>query len=206
MVRLLWAALALLVCGCQTPSGFVSSGNFSAPATANAVSGFETDAERILRVGNRVMQAAEAHCANAKPDPAPIDRGSCRFPIAIADSSAAFASSNTERVRVSTGFVRFVMSDAELAFVIAHETGHILRNHSVSVSSERRQEQELEADRIGVVLLARAGYDPRAAASLLQRMTNSGLFAQSDPSHPALAYRTRVLRDAMNRTEPAAVE
>ncbi len=64
--------------------------------------------------------------------------------------------------------------------------------------------QETEADRIGVELAARAGYDPRAAISLWQKMGSSG---GGDPlkflsTHPSREDRLRDLGDYSQRVMP----
>lgn len=63
---------------------------------------------------------------------------------------------------------------------------------------------ETEADRIGVELAARAGYDPRAAITLWQKMEQVG---GSEPpkflsTHPAREDRLRDLTDYSQRVEP----
>jgi predicted Zn-dependent protease len=63
---------------------------------------------------------------------------------------------------------------------------------------------ETEADRIGVELAARAGFDPRAAVTLWQKMEKSGgggppQFLSTHPSH---ATRIRDLQDYAARVMP----
>jgi predicted Zn-dependent protease len=65
----------------------------------------------------------------------------------------------------------------------------------VTLNLPNSREQETEADRIGVELAARAGYDPRAAVTLWQKMAQS---AQGGPpawlsTHPASEARQRDL-------------
>jgi predicted Zn-dependent protease len=66
------------------------------------------------------------------------------------------------------------------------------------------RENEQEADRIGVELAARAGYDPRAAVTLWQKMAASsgGQPPQWLSTHPSHATRIRDLEDYAQRVLP----
>lgn len=63
---------------------------------------------------------------------------------------------------------------------------------------------EIEADRIGVELAARAGYDPRAAVSLWQKMTQAGGSGppQFLSTHPSPANRIKDLEQYAERVMP----
>jgi predicted Zn-dependent protease len=110
----------------------------------------------------------------------------------------------------------------ELAFLLGHEMGHVLRGHARSQLTARTflnavtarlagaglmlrqllnqgysRELELEADGEGARLAAAAGFDPRAAARALQRLArgasgNAGLMEYFS-SHPPIAERVRKL-------------
>jgi len=74
----------------------------------------------------------------------------------------------------------------------------------VTVNLPNSRAFEIEADRIGVELAARAGYDPRAAISLWQKMTSLG---DSQPpqflsTHPSYASRIDDLKDYAARVAP----
>jgi predicted Zn-dependent protease len=66
------------------------------------------------------------------------------------------------------------------------------------------RENEQEADRIGVELAARAGYDPRAAVSLWNKM--AGLGGSQPPqwlsTHPSHETRVKDLQDYSQRVLP----
>jgi predicted Zn-dependent protease len=66
------------------------------------------------------------------------------------------------------------------------------------------RENEQEADRIGVELAARAGYDPRAAVSLWHKMAarSSGQPPQWLSTHPSHETRIRDLQDYAQRVLP----
>lgn len=66
------------------------------------------------------------------------------------------------------------------------------------------REHEIEADRIGVELAARAGYDPRAAVSLWNKMStqSAGAPPQWLSTHPSHASRQRDLAEYAARVMP----
>lgn len=66
------------------------------------------------------------------------------------------------------------------------------------------REHEVEADRIGVELAARAGYDPRAAVTLWQKMGQAGGSAppQFLSTHPSAQNRQQDLADYAARVMP----
>ncbi|HEY5807367.1 MAG TPA: M48 family metallopeptidase [Povalibacter sp.] len=66
---------------------------------------------------------------------------------------------------------------------------------AVTFSLPHSREQEAEADRIGLELMARAGYDPNAAISLWQKMGKlGGSQAEFFSTHPSSASRIRDLQ------------
>lgn len=77
-------------------------------------------------------------------------------------------------VYVTRGLLAYLNSEAELASVLAHELGHVLARHGSAEAETLRQtlattrtngygrERELEANRLGVEILAKAGYTPQA--------------------------------------------
>jgi len=66
------------------------------------------------------------------------------------------------------------------------------------------REHETEADRMGVELAARAGYDPRAAVSLWDKMANQGGGGgpQWLSTHPSPSNRKRDLTEYAARVMP----
>jgi beta-barrel assembly-enhancing protease len=134
-------------------------------------------------------------------------------------------------ILVSTGLLKILENEDELAFVLAHEIAHVSRRHHYQiVLRQRLAEQasrdlqsavqgdeiaklasasgqiyargldkgaEFEADRLGVEIMTRAGYDPVAALSVLERLLR---FKGSDPraellfsTHPSPAERLDML-------------
>lgn len=109
-------------------------------------------------------------------------------------------------VYISRGLMALAESEAELAGVMGHELGHVVARHTSQRISKATvagaisgllgagqvgqalgglylssfsRDQELEADRLGVRYISRAGYDPGAMTSFLAKMrANSRLQAQ----------------------------
>ena len=74
----------------------------------------------------------------------------------------------------------------------------------VTLTLPHSRAHEVEADRIGVELAARAGYDPRAAVTLWQKMAQAGGAGppQFLSTHPAPANRIRDLQEYSAKVMP----
>lgn len=115
-------------------------------------------------------------------------------------------------VQVSRKMLAETRSDHEAAFVIAHETAHIVLGHQArrKAASKARAvvlETEREADRIAVWLMANAGYDPSLAPGFLRRRGAKGLAALfPEPYHDRAEVRARMVEGelAAMRAAPAA--
>ena len=87
--------------------------------------------------------------------------------------------------------------NADIGIKLAEAVGSSLaRSGVMDIVLPYSREQEMEADRLGVELAARAGYDPREASTVLERM--GAYTAQPEnaqlSTHPALAERRASLR------------
>lgn len=130
-------------------------------------------------------------------------------------------------VYVTRGLYRLLANEADLAGVLGHEIGHVVRKHHLQLLQQTRllslgsellakqvgeneqvrsligsgaevvarsldQQSEFEADRMGVVLAARAGYDPFGLPEVLQNIGR----AAKDENAVALLFKTHPLPDA----------
>ena len=133
-------------------------------------------------------------------------------------------------VYVDEGLLDFVQSSDELAGVLGHETGHIERNHVITMQSKETvlnalftiaslfsplvyqfgniaeagivaklsRDDELQADRYGLQLMARAGYDPQAMLSMMRHLgtleaQHSDLITKYLANHPPANVRVQHL-------------
>ncbi|MDO9589205.1 MAG: M48 family metalloprotease [Brevundimonas sp.] len=107
---------------------------------------------------------------------------SCGYEVQLNPSDELNARADGRRLFISTALAGFAESDDELAVILGHELAHhVLRhrtwsdiggagrvaNESAAVSGAGSQEQQ--ADRVGLFLAARAGYDTRIAAAFWRR-------------------------------------
>jgi hypothetical protein len=115
----------------------------------------------------------------------------CRYEVAIIDADTINAYSDGRRITLTRGVLEFVSNDDELSFVLAHEIAHNILQHPAvfkfnqtlesflravgpesdgSKSLEARQGFEIEADKLALYIMARAGRDLEAALSLMARL------------------------------------
>jgi beta-barrel assembly-enhancing protease len=87
------------------------------------------------------------------------------------------------KVLLTQGMLLRLKNEAELAGVLAHEIAHIVRRHQLKnwptqteasglggITQALDAADELEADRMAIVLMARAGYDPKAYVNVLRNL------------------------------------
>ena len=80
------------------------------------------------------------------------------------EAPLAFSLPSSE-VFISTGMVKKVSSEAELAFIVAHELGHAVLRHHGKESTDGSF--EIEADKYAAEVLSNAGYDPTTSLTAL---------------------------------------
>ncbi len=139
-----------------------------------------------------------------------------RFGVLDTDAVNAFAAPGGH-VFITRGLFVLLENEAELAGVLAHEMGHVIKKHHLNALQKSTQgevfqnllvksskknreaiekltsagmqlyarglerEDEYEADRLGVVIAARAGYDPFALLNVLTTIDSL------DPHNPNLS-------------------
>lgn len=165
-----------------------------------------------------------------------------KFGVIESDNINAFAAPGGYIV-ITKGLFLTLNSEAELAGVLGHEIGHVIKKHHLEAlqknarldllgdalqvaardKSKRDQQKlgklinagtqlyargldrhdEYEADRLGVVYAARAGYDPYALLSVLTTLdsvsADSPKIALLTKTHPPFAERLQLLDGIMDK-------
>jgi metalloendopeptidase OMA1, mitochondrial len=164
---------------------------FREAVAEKGVSADEKLQERVQRVGGRVVAASDA---SAQP---------WKFTVINDDSTNAFVVPGGAAA-VNTGLMRIIESDDQLAAVVAALAARLgVTERSPRPSQQEIDEaitallqgdprdpalaaktraifeipspsEEAEIDRLTLIYMARAGYDPRAAVALLQKPQMSG--------------------------------
>ena len=133
------------------------------------------------------------------------------------------------KMAVYTGILPLTVDETGLAVVMGHEIGHAIARHGtermsmelgptvmISLLGGENQallataeqyvltlpwgrKQELEADRIGLIYMARAGFDPRKAVEFWQRMSEQSKDAPPEflSTHPADSTRIAQLEELL---------
>ena len=148
------------------------------------------------------------------------ERG-CASRFQIVPSRRLNALADGRYVQLTTAIADYAQDEQELAAVLAHEFAHNVLAHRLrldAASVERGffgnfgrnarliRETEIEADRLSVYLLERAGYDPEAPVRFWSRFGRRGLNFLGSATHPNWRRRIDLFRaeiDAVRRARAA---
>lgn len=115
-------------------------------------------------------------------------RRACGYDVQLNPSDDLNAQADGRRLFISTALARFAASDDELAIILGHELAHNVLGHrrwSETGGAGRTVvgrdcaedlcggDRERQADRTGLYLMARAGYEPGVAAPFWRRFGES---------------------------------
>jgi predicted Zn-dependent protease len=119
--------------------------------------------------------------------------------ILCPNGNGAVASSTADTVLISAAFVKnFMSTEDEVAFLLGHELAHVLAGGHLEFVARNRppnryesQKAESQADENGLVLAAKAGYDPLTSINFMKRLSRAmpeeGAWAET--SHPPVVLR-----------------
>ena len=114
---------------------------------------------------------------------------SCGYPGQVFYSEQVNAHTDGEEIWITSELMRQVENDISLALIFAHELAHATQGH---VYTEPTKALELEADRLSLIYIKAAGYDPEEAVRLWR---DNPLHHNRDQSqsHPTMSERLKVL-------------
>lgn len=111
----------------------------------------------------------------------------CDIPVKLIFSEEINGFTDGREVFITSALMRSVPDDTNLALVIAHEMAHVIADHAEQTPT---QSLELEADRMALVLLARAGYDIEAAVNFWKNAAHPHEGGDTkESSHPTTQAR-----------------
>ncbi len=122
----------------------------------------------------------------------------CDYPVQIMNSDKVNAYSDGQNIKVTKGMLWFVDDDAELAMVLAHELAHNVMGHAGTFRGmfEDKKSREADADRVGLYLMARTGFEIESAPKFWRRVAAAfPRMIASSASHPIMPYRIVALKE-----------
>ena len=218
-------ATALVLYACTTvPDTGRRSLNFIPNAELNemGLAKFERMKSRKRISHNPTQTAALNRVARRLKGHVPIQNAHWEFVLFENNTPNAFALPGG-KVGVNTGIFKVARTDAQLAAVVGHELAHVVAGIGLLLGDDDiasvaattgagavaglgmlrfSRRQELEADKLGALYMARAGYDPRESIKLWQ---NFAAASESDrtveflSTHPLDSTRIAALEAHMPR-------
>ncbi|XP_051230302.1 mitochondrial metalloendopeptidase OMA1 [Lolium perenne] len=163
-------------------------------------------ADKVLRATYRTLNVMDVKTRVAQPQTSHLD-GLKWEVILIKDDDANTECTPTGKIIVSTGLLDHFKTDAEIAFSIAHEVGHIVARHQADIAYTKWfpmllfvpcfRKREMEADHIGMLLLGAAGFHPNNALKYLWKQAKidgpSTVFDNSISAYPSYKKRMECL-------------
>lgn len=159
----------------------------------------------------RVQRGAETLDLTVRPERA------CGYEVQLNPSDELNARADGRRLFISTALAGFAAGDDELAVILGHELAHHVLRHrhwSEAGGAARRANEEAwatdggeggaeqQADRVGLYLAARAGYDPAVAAPFWRRFGESNWRVRFPQiGHASAGSRARALEGVQREIE-----
>lgn len=161
--------------------------------------GFAQNLERLARglaVGHMEITVVRDHTdLDLMIEP----RNACDYAVQVDPSALLNAKADGRRVYITTGMAGEATSDDELAMILSHELAHNILRHDQNASALmllpwRGAVAERDADRLGLYLVARAGFSVDAAVEFWRRYGEAHWWSrQAQWGHPSTPERYRTL-------------
>ena len=121
----------------------------------------------------------------------------CDYPTRVIFSQEINGHTDGQEVYITSELMRGVPDDVNLALITAHEMAHAIAGH---MNQAPTKALELEADRMALVLMERAGYDIDAAITYWADAAHPHRRLQDDSdSHPTIVERYENFRQEQAR-------
>lgn len=121
-------------------------------------------------------------------------RRRCDWNIEVTPSRTISAGADGYNIAITSRLVDLAEQDDVLAFVLAHEMAHNLQRERPDFAARPIREREREADRIGMILASRAGYDTSGAGDFVRSLGRISWFSRFGwGAHDAPAVRAAAL-------------
>ena len=125
---------------------------------------------------------------------------SCDYPVNVFFGEAANGHTDGEKVYITSELMRTVPDDVNLALVVAHELAHAIAGHQT-----KSKALELQADRMALVLMARAGFETQRAIEFWREMAHPHAdYQNSSQTHPSITERYEGFNAAQERLDDLA--
>jgi len=123
----------------------------------------------------------------------------------LVNSGELNAWSDGKYVAVTTRMLAMAGDDAELSFVVAHEMAHNALRHAerlghfspllaeFGLGAAKVKRAEVEADRMAIRMMGKAGYDPTASEKILSKLSGTDILNLA-VTHPRTGRRIEIVR------------
>lgn len=125
----------------------------------------------------------------------------CGYPVDVFFDENINGHTDGKAVWITSQLMRTMPDDVNLSLIVAHEMAHAIAGH---MNNRPRKELELIADRMALVMMARAGLDIDRALDYWEGAPRP-YYEQQDRSltHPSIAERTANLADTSAKIKAA---
>lgn len=111
-------------------------------------------------------------------------------PLFVIDSPIVNAWTDGTNITFTTGILRNMLNEDEMAGVLAHEMAHNMLHHMQADNGLSQVDMEAHADKMGAFLLLRSGFDICKARNFWSTMRSMKSGEQADIiDHPGYSYR-----------------
>ncbi|XBI06806.1 hypothetical protein VPH35_134787 [Triticum aestivum] len=147
-------------------------------------------------------------CGSQQPQVTHLDGLDWEVFVMKNDGHAGAVSWSNGKISVFTGLLNRLETDAEIAAILAHEIAHLVARHwseaiiykkwcpyPLKVYFVRRM--EIEADRMGMLMMAAAGFDPRIVPVAVEKLVGNDIYHPSGKKRAQLLSRAKVMDEAL---------